>query len=91
MDGFFKGRRLFSAPYNGAVLVSGDRLRNPRSVSILDEDPAFSFYSFPSRSDHYPDEYSTFRYVVLFFSLIFWKFFLLRNSFKEFVYLLNKV
>uniref|UniRef100_A0A915PWD6 ubiquitinyl hydrolase 1 n=1 Tax=Setaria digitata TaxID=48799 RepID=A0A915PWD6_9BILA len=51
MDGFFNGRRLFVAPRNGAVLVSGDRLRNPRNVSILDEDPTFSVYGFSSHVD----------------------------------------
>ncbi|KAM3722484.1 Ubiquitin carboxyl-terminal hydrolase CYLD [Dirofilaria immitis] len=57
MDGFFNGRRLFAAPHNGAVLVSGDRLRNPRNVSILDEDSTFSDYGLPSHLDH-SDDYS---------------------------------
>lgn len=63
MDGFFNGRRLFAAPHNGAVLVSGDRLRNPRSISILDEEPTFSAYGFPSVLDHYPNDYSSLRQV----------------------------
>ncbi|KAL4003220.1 CAP-Gly domain family protein [Acanthocheilonema viteae] len=61
MDGFFNGRRLFVVPHNGAVLVSGDRLRNPRNVNILDEDPTLSIYSFPSHLDHYPDDYLSLR------------------------------
>ncbi|VDO47359.1 unnamed protein product [Brugia timori] len=63
MDGFFNGQRLFSAPHNGAVLVSGDRLRNPRNISILDEDPTFSVYGFPSHLDRYSDDYSPLRQV----------------------------
>ncbi|VDO57726.1 unnamed protein product [Onchocerca flexuosa] len=63
MDGFFNGRRLFNAPHNGAVLVSGDRLRNPQNVNILDEDPTFSIYGFPSHLDRYPDDYSLLRHV----------------------------
>ncbi|VDM08063.1 unnamed protein product [Wuchereria bancrofti] len=63
MDGFFNGQRLFAAPHNGAVLVSGDRLRNPRNISILDEDPTFSVYGFPSHLDQYCDDYSPLRQV----------------------------
>lgn len=63
MDGFFNGRRLFAAPRNGAVLVSGDRLRNPRNISLLDEDPSFSVYGFPSLQDHYRDDFSPTRSV----------------------------
>ncbi|VDM92900.1 unnamed protein product, partial [Onchocerca ochengi] len=62
MDGFFNGRRLFAAPRNGAVLVSGDRLRNPQSVNILGEDSTFSIYGFPSHLDPYPNDYSLLRY-----------------------------
>uniref|UniRef100_A0A1I7VUA1 ubiquitinyl hydrolase 1 n=1 Tax=Loa loa TaxID=7209 RepID=A0A1I7VUA1_LOALO len=63
MDGFYNGRRLFAAPHNGAVLVSGDRLRNPRNVNVLNEDPTFSVYGFPSYLDHYSDDYSPLRQV----------------------------
>lgn len=49
MDGTYKGRRLFSAPHNGAVLVTGDLLRRPfptNAASVPD-----SYYSVTNTSD----------------------------------------
>uniref|UniRef100_A0A9J2PY54 ubiquitinyl hydrolase 1 n=1 Tax=Ascaris lumbricoides TaxID=6252 RepID=A0A9J2PY54_ASCLU len=49
MDGTYKGRRLFSAPHNGAVLVTGDLLRRPfptNAASVPD-----SYYSVTNASD----------------------------------------
>ncbi|VDN34687.1 unnamed protein product [Gongylonema pulchrum] len=58
MDGIFNNRRLFVAPRNGAVLVSGDRLRDPRNVSILDGDPTFSAYVCTPPQHQYRDDFS---------------------------------
>ncbi|VDN04157.1 unnamed protein product [Thelazia callipaeda] len=61
MDGSFNGRRLFEAPPHGAVLVSGNRLRNPRNVSILDADLKFSAHGFSSSPVYYRDNFSSLR------------------------------
>lgn len=54
MDGLYNGRRLFTAPNNGAVLVSGDYLQSPsvtkQNANIL----PFSTENFENFQNQHP-------------------------------------